>query len=227
MKDFPYIVILSNEGEPDYSNPMEINARSKNEAYSLFSQDVPPETIAGVYTIPEYQTILQKMMGGKREKNTNFSQVSQDQMLMDPAEKDGKRFLNDSIQAAFMAAKKDSAITESKKETVMIQDENAVNQVQIPAKEQSVIPKQEQIKSQAKYFMDDGIQFKIENGILFKKVWETVHTEEYQNDDGQVVKPEFQIIIKETGKKLNSSKYAVQQLKWKQVQVQPPSSLIP
>ena len=44
---------------------------------------------------------------------------------------------------------------------------------------------------------------------------------------GQVVKPEFQIINKETGKKINSSKYGVQQLIWKSVQTQPPTNLIP
>jgi hypothetical protein len=69
-------------------------------------------------------------------------------------------------------------------------------------------------KEPVKYFIDNGIQFKLDNGQLFKKVWQTVPIEPYMSDEGQQVFPEFRIINKETGKQINSTKYDVQQLVW-------------
>lgn len=228
MTDQLFIVILNTEGEPDYSNPMEINAKSKNEAYNLVAQDVPAETIAGTFTVPEYRQLLMRMRGGKNgvEQSANSQQNAMKQSLIpsadDADDASGKDFLQNSINEAMKIAKESEQtnfidVTPIQQDTEKIFVDNS-----IPSNLSSNIK-----LNNVQYFMDDGIQFKIDNNILYKKVWKTVPTEEYQNDMGQVVKPEFQIINKETGKKINSSKYAVQQLIWKSVQTQPPTNLIP
>lgn len=218
MEDQIFIVILNTDGEPDYANPQDINARSKNEAYNIFAKDVPPETISGVYTVQEYQQILTKLRGGKSSQSVSAEVATQ--IPVDNVDESGKNFLQNSIQDAMKAAKKEEQLTNPINATQQVSNIQPTSQVIM---QQSVQQKQNHVQ----YFMDDGIQFKIENGILYKKVWETVKTEEYQNNDGQVVKPEFQIIVKDTGKKLNSTKYAVQQLIWKPVQAQPPTNMIP
>ena len=99
MTDQLFIVILNTEGEPDYSNPMEINAKSKNEAYKLVAQDVPAETIAGTFTVPEYRQLLMRMRGGKNgvEQSANSQQNTMKQSLIpsadDADDASGKDFL--------------------------------------------------------------------------------------------------------------------------------------
>ena len=68
MTDQLFIVILNTEGEPDYSNPMEINAKSKNEAYNLVAQDVPAETIEKEREIARAQIELAAQQSGKQTK---------------------------------------------------------------------------------------------------------------------------------------------------------------
>lgn len=218
MTDQLFIVILNTEGEPDYSNPMEINAKSKNEAYNLVAQDVPAETIAGTFTVPEYQQVLMKLRG---KTGTPQQQVQQNQPMIPQNAVDdmsGKDFLQNSINEAMNVAKGVQKTQEVS---------NVISEQQFQHAQTSPIIQQNIVQNKVQYFMDDGIQFKIDNGILYKKVWETVQIEEYQNNEGQMVKPEFQIIIKETGKKLNSSKYAVQQLVWKPIKTQPLTNMIP
>ncbi|MBO5142770.1 MAG: hypothetical protein J6J11_09150 [Treponema sp.] len=218
MTDQLFIVILNTEGEPDYSNPMEINAKSKNEAYNLVAQDVPAETIAGTFTVPEYQQVLMKLRG---KTGMPQQQVQQTQPLIPQNTVDdmsGKDFLQNSINEAMNVAKGVQKTQEVS---------NVISEQQFQHAQASPIIQQNIVQNKVQYFMDDGIQFKIDNGILYKKVWETVQIEEYQNNEGQMVKPEFQIIIKETGKKLNSSKYAVQQLVWKPIKTQPLTNMIP
>ena len=218
MTDQLFIVILNTEGEPDYSNPMEINAKSKNEAYNLVAQDVPAETIAGTFTVPEYQQVLMKLRG---KTGMPQQQVQQTQPLIPQNTVDdmsGKDFLQNSINEAMNVAKGVQKTQEVS---------NVISEQQFQHAQASPIIQQNIVQNKVQYFMDDGIQFKIDNGILYKKVWETVQIEEYQNNEGQMVKPEFQIIIKETGKKLNSTKYAVQQLVWKPIQTQPLTNMIP
>ena len=218
MTDQLFIVILNTEGEPDYSNPMEINAKSKNEAYDLVAQDVPAETIAGTFTVPEYQQVLMKLRG---KTGMPQQQVQQTQPLIPQNTIDdmsGKDFLQNSINEAMNVAKGVQKTQEVS---------NVISEQQFQHAQASPIIQQNIVQNKVQYFMDDGIQFKIDNGILYKKVWETVQIEEYQNNEGQMVKPEFQIIIKETGKKLNSSKYAVQQLVWKPIKTQPLTNMIP
>ena len=77
-----------------------------------------------------------------------------------------------------------------------------------------LLEKSETTKQPVKYFIDNGLQFKLDNGQLFKKVWRTVSITPYMSDTGQQVFPEFRIINKETGKQINSTKYDVQQLVW-------------
>ena len=105
MTDQLFIVMLNTEGEPDYSNPMEINAKSKNEAYNLVAQDVPAETIAGTFTVPEYQQVLMKLRG---KTGMPQQQVQQTQPLIPQNTVDdmsGKDFLQNSINEAMNVAK--------------------------------------------------------------------------------------------------------------------------
>ena len=61
---------------------------------------------------------------------------------------------------------------------------------------------------QAKFFEEDGMQLKLENGKLFKKSWTLLPT-----DDN----PEIRVKSKKTGKYIDLDKYIIEKLEWKEI----------
>jgi hypothetical protein len=116
----------------------------------------------------------------------------------------------------FMEADEEDTLTSTNEQIEeQIQQNNSIKQQLEPAEvtTNNTVVKKEPIK----YFIDNGIQFKLDNGKLFKKVWQTVPIDAYMSEDGQKVFPEFRIINKETGKQVNTTKYDVQQLVWEAI----------
>lgn len=195
-----FLVILSDiNGNPDYLHPSEINGKNKQEIRNLLKEEVPEDHIIEILTVDEYKQLI----NSKKFKaiiNGVFSDT-------DPG--NGNTFLDNMIKNATEYA---AALEEESK----IQPEEPVNIVKqncIPSTQISCI-QQPTPQSSVKYFIDNGIQFKLEDGQLFKKIWKSVPIEEYMNEEGQKVYPEFRIINKETGKPIKSIKYDVQQLVW-------------
>ena len=115
-----------------------------------------------------------------------------------------------------MEAEEEDTLTSTNEQIEeQIQQNNSIKQQLEPAEvtTNNAVVKKEPIK----YFIDNGIQFKLDNGKLFKKVWQTVPIDAYMSEDGQKVFPEFRIINKETGKQVNTTKYDVQQLVWEAI----------
>jgi hypothetical protein len=55
-----FLSILTNElGEPDYLHPSELYGSSKKDVYACLTENVPPESIIGIYTVNEYKTFVQ------------------------------------------------------------------------------------------------------------------------------------------------------------------------
>ncbi len=218
MEDKLFLVVLLSNNGPDIMHPMEIYAKNKKQAFDLIAKDVPPETIGNVYTGAEYQTIVDNIIKNKRTNTgastgTNNIDVADNIDAVDNIS--GKDFLNNSIKEAMRVAHEES----SKEQHNVVSNTNQ-NNSQI-SNQPNQLNQENQIISQKniKYFMDDGNQFKIEDNILYKKIWETVNLEESQNEDGQLVLPEFRIVNKDTLKSIKTSKYAVQQLIWKQMDI--------
>lgn len=116
----------------------------------------------------------------------------------------------------FMEADEEDTLTSTNEQIEeQIQQNNSIKQQLEPAEvtTNNAVVKKESIK----YFIDNGIQFKLDNGKLFKKVWQTVPIDAYMSEDGQKVFPEFRIINRETGKQVNTTKYDVQQLVWEAI----------
>lgn len=95
--------------------------------------------------------------------------------------------------------------------------EQQVNEVKPPA--QQVIQQIEPIKSETKYFNDDGIQYKFEDGKMFKQVWKSVPSEQVDSL-GNICYSNYRIINKDTGKPVKSSKYIIEHLDWQPLDAQ-------
>jgi hypothetical protein len=55
-----YLTILTNdEGSPDYFHPSELCGVSKQDIKNCMLENVPPESIVGIYTVNEYKTFIQ------------------------------------------------------------------------------------------------------------------------------------------------------------------------
>jgi hypothetical protein len=58
MKKF--LTILTNEvGEADYLHPSELYGTSKQDVRSCLAENVPQESIIGIYTVNEYKAFIQ------------------------------------------------------------------------------------------------------------------------------------------------------------------------
>lgn len=59
-----------------------------------------------------------------------------------------------------------------------------------------------------KYFEDSGIQFKLEKGILYKKVWAEISSDDINN---------FRIINAKTNKNVDRAKFKLEKLIWQKI----------
>lgn len=192
-----FLVMLTDlEGNVNWRYPTEIEARDKQDAYQAICESCPPESIKAILTPAEYKAKM---------SNKNV----QAQMRMDAmnnSDMSGNDFMNQMINMAMAAGEENNEQAANQS-----QPQNTVYQEPI----QNPQIKQNTNTSEPKYFTDNGIMFKIENGILYKKCWESINLSEYTDDDGKTILPEYRIINLDSGKPFKSDKYGVQQLIWK------------
>ena len=218
-----YLIVLSDmEGNPDYMHPSELYGSSKNEVYNLISENVPPENIVGIYSENEYKKIMQSPRTAALLNAGN-------------QEQSGQAFFNSMLNAATAYAEqreKENQVQEQQQQRVQPQVQEPVQQnvQQRPEKqiiseqpaqfEQSVkqeIPvKQQTITS--KIFVDNGIEFKLENGKLYKKCWRTIKARPIDENSTEIVFDNYRIVNKDTGKPIKNRKYEIQVLDWELIQ---------
>ena len=193
-----YFVILSDqEGNIDWFHPTEIRATDKNDARNAIMESTPAEYIQKVFTEKEYSIFM-----SSRGKN---SQVQLEQFNNSKTETTGKEFFANMLNLANTQAEE-----RNNPQSPPVEEEFDKKPIDIPAEK----PK----KQETKYFTDNGIMFKVENGILYKKCWETVAlTETVDEATGNTVLPEYRIINTESQKPIKSDKYSVQHLVWKEL----------
>jgi hypothetical protein len=172
-------------------------------------ENVPSDNIVGIYTVDEYQ----KLMSSPNFKNIHAANF-------DDSDLDGNQFFNKMISLASSVASQNTQ-SESIDNQPVVKNEPIIQPVkeeqptQMPTKKDNVLQ-----SLPPKFFMDNGIQFKLENNKLYKKIWQTVPITEYMNDAGEKCFPEFRIINKETEKIIKNEKYAIQQLVWSPIENQ-------
>lgn len=189
-----YYVMLSDlEGNINWRYPTEIEAVNKQDAYRAIAESCPPESIKAILTLEEYKS---KMSSKNVQQQMQFDRMNNTDMS-------GNDFLNQMLNAAMESAEDNSSNSSSQSDIQQQQTQQPIKQIQ------------QTTENKPKYFTDNGIMFKIENGILYKKCWENVNLTEYTDEDGKTILPEFRIVNIESGKPFKSDKYAVQQLIWK------------
>ena len=200
-----FLVILSDiQGTPDYLHPSEIFGKNKAEIQNLVKETVPAENIINIFTVDEYKKFI---------NSKQFKAINSSQNINSTNSEDGNIFMENMIQKATQYAEIMNESTDSN--TFTSNESTDSNTFTDSNKNLKFVNNEQNKKNSVKYFIDNGIQFKLENGQLFKKIWETVPITEYLNNSGQKVFPEFRIINKETKKPIKSTKFEVQQLVWK------------
>lgn len=201
-----YYVILSDmEGNEDWRYPTEIEATDKKDAYKAIAESCPPENIRAVLTADEYRA---------KTSNKNFQRQQRINGLIkaDNSEMSGKDFMDTMLQAAMASGELE--------EETEVSNQLISQEITQPAVIEKPIPVQTQTTSEVKYFTDNGVMFKVENNIIYKKCWETVDISESTDPEtGNTILPEFRIINIETGKPFKSEKYAIQRLIWKPLNI--------
>lgn len=211
-----FLVILSDiQGTPDYLHPSEIFGKNKAEIQNLVKETVPAENIINIFTVDEYNKFI---------NSKQFKAINSSQNINSTNSEDGNSFMENMIQKATQYAEIMNESTDSNtftsnestdSNTFISNESTDSNTFTDSNKNLKFVNNEQNKKNSVKYFIDNGIQFKLENGQLFKKIWETVPITEYLNNSGQKVFPEFRIINKETKKPIKSTKFEVQQLVWK------------
>lgn len=205
-----FLTIVSDmNGSANFYNPSELYARDKNEVYKLLLENVPSDNIVGIYTVDEYQKLI---------SSPNFKNIQA--ANSDDSDLDGTQFFNKMVSIANSVASQNTQSESIDNQTVVknepiLQPVKKEQPTQIPTKKDNVSQ-----SLPTKFFMDNGIQFKLENNKLYKKIWKTVPITEYMNDAGEKCFPEFRIINKETEKIIKNEKYAIQQLVWAPIENQ-------
>jgi hypothetical protein len=194
-----FMCILNNsDGMPDYRYPSELCGTSKSEIYNLLLENTPEENIAAIYTEEEYYNFMNSSKG--KVMTAAFS---------DNSEEDGNTFFNKMLDAAKTVASSNNNLIEETPLETLARVSPVVPITEMP---QPVTQVAYTNSTPVKYFTDNGIQFKLENNQLFKKVWKRVLTESTED-----VAPEFRIVNSLTGKLVNNSKYAIEQLQWEAI----------
>ena len=186
---------------------MEIYGKDKTDAKNAILESVPLETVEAVLTPEEYKRYVNSI----NAKTSNFG-ANADKI------ENGNDFANVIINSAIaLGDSQEKQAEQARNAPQMNETKNTVN---MPTSIPILHGKPCIIESGPRYFTDGGIQYKLEAGQLFKKIWKTVEIDESTNDKGEKVFPEFRIINKETGKTIKSDKYSVQQLQWEQIKTE-------
>jgi len=184
MKKFVYFLSDS----PTYPN--EIYANSPTEVKKLILESVPDESqILKIIEMKPNQSDQQ--MQNQQNQQQIDANVGQD---MDPNDfKNANDFFNNVMNAAI-------------KREASKPIEKPIRQIE--TKETSVKPIEEPVHTAPKFFEEAGIQFKLENGKLFKKSWVNV------SDDDM---PQFRIKVRKTGKLADEDKFVLEKLEWVEI----------
>lgn len=183
-----YLVILTDDqGNENWHYPTEIEATDKNDAFNAICENVSKDTISAILTPSEYKTMLS-------QKNSRYKMQANN--------------LNENYESStdFFKNIFDEAMHISETPN------NIQNTTQINIENTAHINNQNNISIPVKFFEDNGIFFKLENNILYKKCWETILPENNEDKSEQ-----YRIINIDTNKIINNPKYAIQKLNWKEI----------
>ena len=206
MTEFFIILIEPQSGSPDWSHPSQLNARSKQQAMKLVCENTEAQYVAGIFTKDEYLTKI----GAIRRDVAAQSQIQQQQMQSFNIPQEDSQSAEDFFKQALADAMDQPPEAKESEQTVE-QVQEPVTQVKAGAKEIQVYDVQPVQKSQPKFFTDNGVDFKVEDGIVYKKTWITVDLTDEAN------RKEFRIINLKSGKPSRSQKYGIQQCVWRRI----------
>ena len=187
------VILVDDEGNENWTYPTEIEASDKQDALNAICENVPRDTVKTVLTVQEYKNIINRKGFGRQQ----MFQRQADQF------QNSKEFFNNITNAAMQMAEQNENSENSENNQIISQNNENSQQ-----KNDKYFCNKQSIK----YFEDNGIFFKLENNILYKKCWETVDWENQEDKSEQ-----YRIINTETNKIVNNSKYAIQKLTWKQL----------
>lgn len=190
------VILVDDDGNENWSYPTEIEASDKQDALNAICENVPRDTVKTVLTVQEYKNIINKKGFGRQQMLQRQANMQSDQF------QNSNDFFNNITNAAMQMAE---------------QNENSeiVDNKIIPQNNENYQQNNDKYfhnNQTTKYFEDNGIFFKLENNILYKKCWETI---DYENQEDK--SEQYRIINTETNKIVNNPKYAIQKLTWKQL----------
>jgi hypothetical protein len=199
------IVLLDLEGNVDWQHPSTLRGRTREEVRSKVLENTDAAYIEGIYTANEYTAKfypqhVRQVPGNKNQEMPNQmsgqsnAELTQ-ALLMSEHPQGGNAFMDHMVNAVI-----NNCNTQNMNQPESIPDKTTpVATPTDPAPNPTL---------QTAYFTDNGIEFKIENNILYKKIWQTIPDEELN---------QFRIVTKETEKVFKSEKYTIQRLDWSPV----------
>jgi hypothetical protein len=206
-----YIVLSDMQGTPDYRHPSEINGRSKQEVFNLIRDEVPQQNIVGIYTEFEYEKLI---------KSSSVSALSNPGL----DEMSGQAFFEQMIQTATKVGMENEqyALDESQNQSrPQAQPQSEPEYVNATEQHSPQPVKTEPIEicgdNTPKYFTDNGIEFKLENGKLYKKCWQTIKPTQIDENSKEIIFDNYRIINHETGKPIRNTRYTIQVLDWEEL----------
>lgn len=201
-------VISDMDGNPDYLHPSEIYGTSKKEIHSLLLENVPSDNIVGIYTEDEYQQFV------KTPKFKAAVTGFDDQNL------NGNDFFNRMINVAtFLGEELDNQEIQEQQQIKQQPVQQPIIENTTPIVESKPVeteiqqPQLNTVQDSITYFTDNGINFKVENGKIYKKTWHTIKPKHAENST-EIIFDDFRIINRSTGKPIKNTKYDIQVLDW-------------
>ena len=161
----------------------------------------------------QFLEFIQKMNIFKSFVRILLNKKRHNRKCVNGEEETGNDFANNMIQQALNMCGSSSAIHESVPEPII---EETYNE---PQNVTSSVKPVEITKAEPKYFNDNGIQYKLEDGKMFKQAWKSV-PDEQTDESGNIVYSNYRIINKETGKQIKSPKYIIEHLDWQPLDAQ-------
>jgi len=174
-----------------YEFPHEIFAESKELAMKKLLDDVPEQSITGIYTIKEYEHKMS--MGSRRGSRTEHGE-----MMEEPI--DFNKLINYATESA---VQKDLNINKQPRaiNNEIIHIANNTDNIE-------TTPVVNSKQQQSSTFEDNGIKYKISDGIVYKQAWRDL-------DDNEI--EELRIVSISTNRILKSEKNKIQKLDWIQL----------
>lgn len=191
MKKFVYFLADA----PNYPN--EIYANSPAEVKKLILESVPDESqILRIIDASNLQPAPQKQATVKQVQQIQSSAYED----IDPNDFNNANDFFNSVMNAAISKEASKSVAEKP-----VIDEQP--QPMIVENNTKVAPIKKEVES-ARFFEEAGIQFKLENGRLFKRSWVNV------SDDDM---PQFRIKVRKTGKLADEDKFVLEKLEWVEI----------